>query len=452
MKKAISVVLLIAAVALGAKHGHYTYLRSNGYIEKGVGFWAYFAGDYEIKDPKLVDAGDDSNDRKPFEEPKPSEGEPAPPRRIVEETTKPHVEETRPPEQVVDPSLVAAYIKEGRELYVASDYKEAGKKFSEAAGVLEKALKKNSPQYVEASRYAGRCRVFEALVNNIPFLELSDGRNLSQIELESGKTIIARVVKDDGDSVSIQQNDGIEATLSYDQIDEIKPLPPDDYRNNLVKAYRDRLSKVDAKSYFDVFGVALFAIQNRLKNEISNVLEQTFMLPGSELVLQTFYTGDDADQLIVALLESFDKKQEAESYRNKITLAQAPPEPDPVPMPDPDPIDPGPGPERIDPGPPPAEPVARPTERSTAPPGSTKAKLDEAGQYFAAGQRFANYATRNVSKRNFYGKKAHEELGKARDILNILQDQNPGDMEIENMLQQVSDLLHFVIHNLVGTN
>ena len=54
--------------------------------------------------------------------------------------------------------------------------------------------------------------------------------------------------------------------------------------------------------------------------------------------------------------------------------------------------------------------------------------------------------------RHFYGKKAYEELGKSRDILNTLQDQYPGDMEIENMLQQVSDLLQFVVHNLVGTN
>jgi hypothetical protein len=77
-------------------------------------------------------------------------------------------------------------------------------------------------------------------------------------------------------------------------------------------------------------------------------------------------------------------------------------------------------------------------------------RIDEAGRFFAAGQKLANLAVNHLSKRSVYGKRAHEELGKARDILNVLQDQYPDDREIENMLQQVSDLLHFVIHNLVG--
>lgn len=453
MKKAVSVILLIAVVALGAMHGHYTFLRSNGYIAKDVGFFDYLAGDYKRITPVVADA--EGAPKKPVGDSgqrarRPLDRRPEGPA----ETPTPGVEETKPPREVIDISQVADLVKIGRELYGKSEYESAKKRFDEAVSMLEKAARQSSPYYREAGNYARRCRVFNALVGNIPFLELSDGRGLSRIELESGRTIVARIVKDDGDNVTIQQNDGIQATISYDQIDTTTPIKPGEYRSQLIGEYKSRLEKADPKAYFDVFGVALFAIQNKLREEITPILEKTFMLPGSELVLQTFYTGEDADELIVALLESFDKTKEAEDYRQRVTLAQNPPEPvsPPEPYVPDEPEEPGadPGPfADPDPGPP-AEPVAQPAQ-PVGPPGSKSARTEEAGRYFAAGQRFANYATRNVSKRNFYGKKAFEELGKARDILNVLQDQYPGDMEIENLLQQVSDLLQFVVHNLVGT-
>ncbi len=437
MKKAVCVILIIAAVALGAMHGHYSFLHANGRLADDVGFLAYLSGDYKLMDrvasrsPK-AGPGRRAGDRG-------REGAPAAPRAPRKVTPEPVVEETKPPREVVDIAAVPGMIRSARELYGKSEYKSAMKSFENALAILTRAARQASPHFKEASNYAKRCRVFEALVGNIPYLELSDGRGLSRIELESGRTIIARVLKDDGDNVTIQQNDGIEATLSYDQIDAMNPVTPQEFRSQLLIEFKKRESKADPRAYFDVFGVALFAMQNRLRDQITPILEKTFMLPGSELVLQTFYTGEDADQLIVALLESFDKHGEAKSYGEKIAALAEP-------LPPPEPI--GPGPEPTEPGPePPPEPVRR---TPVGPPGSKSAKLEEAGQYFAAGQRLANYATRNVSKRDFYGKKAQVELGKARDILNTLQDQNPGDMEIEHLLQQVSDLLHFVIHNLVG--
>ena len=450
MKKALSVILIIAAVALGAMHGHYSFLYKKGRIAENVGFLAYLSGNY-----KLIDVAKRPVKRaeKPVEQPAGTVRRPLGRRGEERATPTPAVDTTKPPREVVDTTKVADLISQGRQLYSSSEYKDARARLEEAIAILDKAGRKSSPHYKEAGSYAKRCRVFDALVSNIPYLELSDGQNLSKIELESGKTIVARVLKEEVDSVTIQQNDGIQATLSYDQIDAMTRVTPADYRSQLLKEYRQRYGKTDPKAYFDIFGVALFAIQNRLREEITPVLEKTFMLPGSELVMQTFYTGDDAGQLIVALLESFDKTKEAEEYRQRIELAARPPEPEYPP--EPEPVQPGLEPEPYtgpEPTTPEPEPVVPSPPAPAGPPGSKAARIEKAGLYFAAGQRFANYATRNVSKRHFYGKKAYEELGKSRDILNTLQDQYPGEMEIENMLQQVSDLLQFVVHNLVGTN
>ena len=121
-------------------------------------------------------------------------------------------------------------------------------------------------------------------------LELSDGENLSSIELDTGNTIVARILKEDSSGVTVQQNGGIQATFSEDQVVDIKPLSEAKYRRGLKQEFRQRLGKVDSKLYFDIFSVALYAIQNKLHDEITPILEQTFNLPGSELVLQTFYT------------------------------------------------------------------------------------------------------------------------------------------------------------------
>jgi hypothetical protein len=437
MKKAISVLLIIAVVALGAMHGHYTFLRSNSRIADSVGFWAYLMGSYKDSGARIAEGAaekpGDSGARRRGRAQKASQARPE-----TGETPVTAVEKAKPPKVEIDLSKIAGLIREGHGFYMKSKYKEAKERFDEAVTILTRADRKSHPSFKKAENYSKRSRVFEALVNNIPYLELSNGRDLWRIELETGRTIIARVInKDDDDNVTIKQNDGIEATLSYDQIDDMKQISPGEYRSQLKKKFQERLSNADTKAYFDMFSVAFYAIENQLHEEITPVLEKTFILPGSELVLQTFYTGDHSDELIVALLQSFDKTQEAQEY----LAALNPPRQEPVHEPDPyeTPVRPVARP----------EPVVQPVV-PVGPPGSKKARIDEACRYFAAGQKLANLAVNNPPKRSVYGKRAHEELGKARDILNILQDQNPGDMEIENLLHQVSDLLHFVIHNLVS--
>jgi tetratricopeptide (TPR) repeat protein len=449
MKKAVTVLLILAVVTLGAMHGHYSFLKSSNRID--VGFWDYLMGNYKEltapariadsgkKEPRRPEAATDTGSVRP----RIREGTPRAEEKVA-------VEEIKPSEY--DTSAVKRLVSEGRELYAKSEYKTARTRLDEALGILSKAGHKTSELYTEADRYSKRSRVFEALVSNIPCNELSDGRDLAVItfERDTGRKITARVVSNDGDKVKIQQNGGIESELSADEIQSINPITPADYRSQLLKEYQTRAGKADPKACYEVFGVALFAIQNRLRDEITPALEKTFSIPRSEQVLEVFYAGGDTEEVVVALLESFDKYDEAKQYKERLAAAERPALPEHI---DSEP-EPGTGPLAgpLEPGTdePPVEPVRPEPVRPSGPPGSKSAQIDEAGKYFALGQRFANYATRNPSRRDFYGKKAQDELEKSRDILNTLMDQNPGDMEIESMLQQVSDLLQFVIHNLVG--
>lgn len=451
MKKAVTVLLILAVVTLGAMHGHYSFLKSSNRID--VGFWDYLMGNYKelpvearIADARKKDAGatEGGADRRSVRPP------------VREETRKEEekaaVEEIKPAEY--DTSAVKRLVTEGRDLYTKSEYKTAKSRFDEALGILSKAGQKTSELYKEADKYSKRSRVFEALVSSIPCNELSDGRDLAVItfERDTNRKITARVISNDGDKVKIRQNGGIESELSADEIDSIDSVSTADYRSQLLKEYKTRADKADPKACYEVFGVALFAIQNRLRDETTPALERTFSIPRSEQVLEVFYAGGDTEEVVVALLESFDKHEEAKQYRERLAAAERPALPEPV---DSEP-EPGTGPLAgpVDPGPdePAVEPVAPEPVRPSGTPGSKTAQINEAGKYFALGQRFANYATKNPSRRDFYGKKAQDELEKSRDILNTLMDQNPGDMEIESMLQQVSDLLQFVIHNLVGAN
>ncbi len=449
MKKAVTVLLILAVVTLGAMHGHYSFLKSSNRIN--VGFWDYLMGNYKelAPSPRIADADKKATERTaaPGDA---REGGPAPvEKRKAEEAVA--VEKIKP--TGYDTLAVKRLLEEGRELYKKSEYKTAGKRLNEALDMLKKAGHENSALYMEAEKYAKRSHVFEALVSNIPCNDLSDGRDLAVITFErnTNRKITARILSNDGDKVKIQQNGGISSELSADEIESIDPISPTDYRGDLIKEYKKRADKADSKACYEVFGVALFAIQNRLREEITPALERTFSIPRSEQVLEVFYAGEDTDKIVVALLESFDKNDEAKQYKERLAAAARPVVPEPVDTgPEPGtgplagPVEPGPGEE-------PVEPVRHdPVVQPSGPPGSKTARIDEAGKYFALGQRFANYATRNPSRRDFYGKKAQDELEKSRDILNVLQDQNPGDMEIESMLQQVSDLLQFVIHNLVG--
>lgn len=460
MKKTISILIILVIVTLGAMHGHYSYLHSTEQIEENVGFFAYLAGSYTRR-ADSASAGEGKKD----------EGEPgdssvarrtAPPKPLSRKggerrtTGKPAVGEIKPPKEVVDVSKVPQLLEEARGLYLRSEYNGANKRFDDVVSILTKTDKQNSPECLEAAKYARRSQVFQALAGSIPTHELSDGRGLSEIDLDTGKTIIVRVLRDDGDVVKVQLNNGIETDLTSDQIDDMNELSPEAYRRMLKKEYETRYSKVDADAYFDVFGVALYAIQNKLREETTSSLEQTFALPGSELVLQTFYTGSDVDKLVVALLESFDRNDAAKKYLHERELAAAPPEPaeyTPEPgygdeYPDEGGYEPGEGrpePELGDMSPPVEPEPRRPARRRPY-----TAKLDEAGQYFAAGQRLANEATRNVAKRFKYGPKAKAQLEKALDILNPLLDLYPGSVEVEQMLAQVSGLLQYVNKNLIS--
>jgi tetratricopeptide (TPR) repeat protein len=447
MKKAVTVLLILAVVTLGAMHGHYSFLKSNNRID--VGFWDYLMGNYKEISPPARIAEADKKDSEETAEP----GDTGPERTAAraekrKEEEAVAVEKMKP--TAYDTSAVRRLLDEGRDLYKKSEYKTARKRFDEALGILKKAGHKSSEFYKEAEKYSKRSRVFDALVSALPCEDLSDGRDLAVItfERDTGRKITVRILSNDGDRVKIQQNGGIESELSMDEIGSIEHISPADYRSQLMKEYNTRASKADAKACYDVFGVALFAIQNRLRDQITPALERTFSIPRSEQVLELFYAEADTEEVIIALLESFDKHEEARQYKEKLAAAKRSAAAEPVDTgPEPGPLA---GP--VDPGPdePPVEPVRRDPVRPSGPPGSKAAQLDEADKYFALGQRFANYATKNPSRRNFYGKKAQDELEKSRDILNILLDQHPDDMDVESRLQQVSDLLQFVIHNLVG--
>jgi tetratricopeptide (TPR) repeat protein len=451
MKKAVTVLLILAVVTLGAMHGHYSFLKSSNRID--VGFWDYLMGNYKELTPqtRIADAGEDKTDK--AAEPADEGGEPAP--KAVRETKKEEavaVEEIKP--KAYDAAAVKRLVEEGRDLYKKSEYKTAKKRFDDAIGVLEKAGHKSSELYKEAEKYSKRSRVFNALVSNIPCNDLSDGRDLFIItfERDASRKITARVLSNDGDKVKIQQNGGITSELPTDEIGSIEPVSPADYRSKLIKEYKTRADKADSKACYEVFGVALFAIQNRLRDVITSALERTFSIPRSEQVLEVFYAGGDTEEVVVALLESFDKHEEARQYKEKLAAAERPAIPEPIdngPEPDPGPLA---GPVNPEPDEQPVEPVQPEPVRPSGPTGSKAARMDEASKYFALGRRFANYATRNPARRDFYGKKAQVELEKSRDILNVLLDENPDDMEVERELQQVSDLLQFVIHNLVGAN
>ncbi len=434
MKKAISVILILAVVVIGAMHGHYTYLSSRRLIPDNVGFLSYLAGNYHLLSEKPGGVNVARGPERPATAGEPGKDTRSQPPEKKE--TPPAVEKIKPPKEIVELQDVPGLLKEGRELYSKGDYKAANTKYKKALDILARARRQSSPQYEEAKKYSMRSHVFGNLMTNIPMLELSDGKDLSSIELDTGNTIVARILKEDSSGVTVQQNGGIQATFSEDQVVDIKPLSEAKYRRGLKQEFRQRLGKVDSKLYFDIFGVALYAIQNKLHDEVTPILEQTFNLSGSELVLQTFYTGSDVNELVVQLLDSFDKMQEAREYRRQHELAQKPPEhesppgPEPVRTPEHELVEP--------------EPV-RPTI-----PASLEEALQLADRYFAAGQKFANYATRNPSKRLHFGKKADRELEKARDILNPLLDKYPDNRDVSSRLQDLYGLIQYVKHNLLG--
>lgn len=457
MKKPVSVLLVLAVVALGAMHGHYTFLHSTEQIAQDVGFFAYLFGNYKRIDPSVARKKKDETSQKSSTDRETVPLKPLSDRRKVKPTQrkKTVVEKIKRPRRTADIRKVPQLLEEGKKLYMTSEYESAKKRFDEIVTILTETDRQSAPEYRQACNYSKRCHVFGALAGSIPHLELSDGRGLYEIDLDIGKTIVARVLRDDGDRVKIQQNGGIESEFTSDQIDDMRKLSPDAYRRMLKKEYSGRRAKADFKADFDIFGLALYAIQNKLREQITPVLEETFALPGSERVLETFYPGSDVEELVIALLESFDKEEAAEQYRLQHQLAQAPLEPD-NPLPEPREEHHEPVPEPADLGREEVEPVdVRPQpfiEPERTPParrGPYAAKLDEASIYFGTGQKFASEATRNIAKRFHYGKKAQKKLEKATDILNDLLARYPENQEIENLLHQVSDLLQFVVHNLV---
>jgi hypothetical protein len=435
VRKAISILLIITVVLLGAIYGHFSFLRHKGIVKSISEYITYLIEATEtVPRPHPVDV-----EGKPITgaEKKPISPADAAARPEIRPTEVPTAQKIEKPKPAIDKDLVAALLRESAELYRKMNYKESAKKSREVISMLEKAGMEGTQLHTDAVQIETRSRVFDALVSKIPPNTLSDGKDLVEIELDSGRTITVRVLKEDPKTgaLTIQQNDGIQAMLSEDQIRKRTPISAQDYTRKLTEELDRRIAKAKKDLYFDMFSVAIYAIQNRLTHRVTELLEKTFAMEGSELAFETFYTGKDQTEMVTMLLDSFGRGEKAQSVK----VAQLPEK-----------STPGSGaeplPETVD-APPLPDPVL---ERNPGAPGQAGADLDFALRCFGAGQRYAKQATLNAAKRFQYGQDAQKYLEKAADVLEKLREQNPDDPELEQILIQVYDLLQYVVHNLIG--
>lgn len=432
MRKAIMVLLVLAAILLGAIYGHFSFLKQKGVVKSISDYIAYLT---EGTERIPVDA-----QGKPITGAEKKTVAPADTavRPDIRPTEVPTVQKIEKPKPAIDRDLVAALLRESVELYRKMNYKEAIEKSRQVASMLEKAGLEDSDLHRDALQIENRSRAFDALVSKIPPNVLSDGKGLQSIELDSGSILIVRVLREDPKTgaVTIQQNDGIQATFTEDQIRKRTPINHQDYVKKLTEELDRRIGKAKKDLYFDMFSLALFAIQNRLEDRVTELLEKTFAVDGSELAYETFYTGNDQSEMVALLLESFGRSDKAQSLRSRTAqparFAELPEKSAPESPP-----------ETMD-TPSVPDPLLEQIPESAEPSKTLALK------YLAAGQDYARCATLNATERFRFGRNAKKYLEKAADILDRLIEQNPRDTELEQLRIQVGELLQHVNHNLVG--
>jgi hypothetical protein len=448
VRKAISILLILIAILLGTMYGHYTFLRQKGIVKSVNEYIAYLTKATEkVPGPQPVDA-----------EGKPITGAEKKPVTPVPGTAKPEAQPTEAvtaakiekPKPALDTNLATALLRESEQLYKKMNYKEAIEKSRQVSSMLEKAQLEGSDLHTDALRIEMRSRAFNALVSRIPPNALSDGKGLESIELDSGNTVIVRVLKEDQKTgaVTIQKNDGIQATFTEDQIRKRTPVTRQDHVKKLTEELNKRIAKAKKDLYFDMFSLAIYAIQNRLTDRVTELLEKTFAIDGSELAYETFYTDKDQTEMVAMLLESFGRGEKAQSVRSRKVepsgrIAQGPKESS---------SDSGASSEASGPPSETDEASALPDPLLEQIPESTEPSRTLALRYFAAGQDYVQKATLNPAKRFQFGQRAQKYLEKSADVLNKLLEQKPRDAELEQILNQVYDLLDYVVHNLVGVN
>lgn len=448
MRKAISILLILVAILLGTMYGHYTFLRQKGIVKSVKEYIAYLTKATErVPGPQPVDAEGKPITGAAKKPVTPAPGSAKSEAQSTEVVTATKIEKPKP---ALDTNLATALLRESEQLYKKMNYKEAIEKSQQVSSMLEKAQLEGSDLHTDALRIEMRSRAFDALVSRIPPNALSDGKDLEAIQLDSGNTIIVRVLKEDQKTgaVTIQKNDGIQATFTEDQIKNRTRITRQDYVKKLAEELDKRTAKAKEDHYFDMFSIALFAIQNRLTDRVTELLEKTFTIDGSELAYETFYTDKDQTEMVAMLLESFGRGEKVQSVTSgKVEplgrIANAPKKSGP---------DSSASREA-------SEPPSETDDASTLPdplleriPESAEPSRTLALRYFAAGQNCVQKATVSPAKRFQFGQGAQKYLEKSADVLNKLLEQKPGDAELQQILNQVYDLLDFVVHNLVGVN
>lgn len=415
MRKALSVILILAAILMGAMFGHFSFLKQKGTLKSVKEYFSYLAGAFE-KVPRPEPVGPEGLPiTKEKEKPVPT------PETSLTETQiikPPSTKSAQKPKTTVDMNLVSALLGESEQLYKKMNYKESAQKSRQLISLLENGGLEDSDLHRQAVQIEMRSRAFGALISKIPPNTLSDGKDLEAIQLDTGRTIIVRVLKEDlkTGALTIQQNDGIQATLSEDLIVKRNPITRKEYLKNRAEELERKIASARKDQYFDMLSLALFAIQNRLTDRVTELLEKAFAIDGSEFAYETFYTEPDKAEMVAILLASFGR---GEKVSARTTKAQ-----------------------------PPAPPLE---ESSSIPPEPVPGKEDLrlARGYLARGQYYAMEATLYPEKRFQLGPEAKKYVEKAVDVLNKLLEEKPGDPELEQSLREANGLLYHINHNLV---
>ncbi len=322
-----------------------------------------------------------------------------------------------------------------------------------------------------ASKLDREARVFMSAVEGIIPLELSDFRNVVEIRLVNGNSVVGRILAETGAKVVVQEDYGIKAAFRREEIDRIDPIGADRLRK-MKEAELDRFRKspdVSRDDAISLYLLAEFCLRHGLREKVNDFLGKGFLKDSmfQELVYNEkckriykqylYYRGKKIEALAKKALDemsarfpdSYFRKQAGKDEQEASVMAAprkdpgSKPVPKPAPVPKPDPV-PEPAPETGE-----EDPFGggedEPEAPAPKPPASGKGGLiDAARKLIADAKRSEEASFPGKPDADAHLAKAVAAYEKAAAALEKALESNPEHGEwIESQLEEIQSALYW---------
>ncbi len=215
----------------------------------------------------------------------------------------------KPVQPPADTAAFEAVLEKARACCVALEYEEALRLIEDLlSGPLPKDLRSKAERIERASG------VFLSVLAGISPLELSDYRDLVEVRLTNGNSVVGRILSDSPSKVVVMQDYGIKANLSRDEIDRINPLPPEKMKKIKEAEYEKFRMNPDAVrgDAVSCFLLAEFCVRNGLRDKVNALLEKGLDADG---MFQTIVYNEKAKRIYRQYLYFKGKKMDSMSRR-----------------------------------------------------------------------------------------------------------------------------------------